>query len=137
MVGCRGSGWNKVVKLSEEISQCLNAFPELEEYYSREKLLEATSSGNYVFFEDYFNEFVENYGNNKYFFQRVGVFIEGMAANPNADVRNLVEIGLLEGLVNRRVYTVASFLGKHSKKLLMNASQRTKFDEKVWLQSKC
>ncbi|MDO6590696.1 hypothetical protein DS901_05435 [Loktanella sp. D2R18] len=121
------------MELSEEISQCLGAFPEIEEFYSREEFLAATSFGNYVFFEDYFTEFVEEYGKSEYFFQRVGMFIETMATSKNVDTRNLAEIGVLEGLVNRRVDGVAAFLGQHSNKLLMNAFQRTKFDKEVWL----
>lgn len=125
-----------MIAISEIDAKCLRDFPELQDYYQQEKLLAAGDAGLYIFFEDYFNAFVQLHGKSEYFFQRVGAFVEEFAASPHAEVINLTQIGILEGLVNRNVIGLAPFIGPRSRKLLLDASHRTKVDVDIWLKPK-
>ncbi len=125
----------KLTQSSEVISECLRKFPEISDHFSDEELRGATALGNYIFFEDYFNEFVAVHGRSEHFFQRVAAFVEKLAGSTDPEVQALAEIGLLEGLVNRQVLGVADHLGEHARRLLKDASRRTRFDEKIWLRS--
>ena len=115
------------------VAACLKAFPEILDHYSENELADSASLGAYIFFEDYFNEFVSAHRNSEVFFRRVAVFIEDMAGSTDNDLRNLAEIGILEGMVNRKVIGISKFLGPNSKHLIREASDRTKIDPKIWL----
>jgi len=122
-----------VDELTEELdNQCLKAFPEMLEEYEREALKNASSIGRYIFFEDYFNEFVEKHQGSEIMLIRAAKFIESLARSHNENVKNLVEIGILSGLVNRQVDGIAKFLGSQSKELLGQATRHTKIDRHVW-----
>lgn len=111
---------------------CLDAFPEMMQSYGRKPLENASRIGSYIFFEDYFNEFIEKNKNNGKILLRAADYIEGLAQSENSDIQNLVEIGILEGLVNRDVSEIAKLLKPNSKKLLKQATSRTKIDAALW-----
>jgi len=111
---------------------CLELFPEMLEIYSLDVLEEASDIGRYIFFESYFNEFLEKNKANSRILQKAANFIEQLAQSEDQDVINLTEIGILEGLVNRGVNGIANYLKPHSKKLLNDATSRTKIDKEIW-----
>ncbi len=120
-------------EFTEELDiQCLKAFPEMLEEYEREALENASSDGRYIFFEDYFNEFIEKHQANENILIRAAKFIEALARSNNNEVKNLVEVGILSGLVSREVHGIAKFLGAHSKQLLGKATSHTRVDRNVW-----
>ena len=113
-------------------ADCLKAFPEMLETYSEATLLNAIEIGSYIFFEDFFNAFIELHKSDISLLKRAGVFIENMARSQNDQIHNLVEIGILSGLVNREVTEIATFLGPKSRSLLNKANHHTKIDRKAW-----
>jgi len=118
--------------MQEIDKQCLDAFPELLELYGIGTLKEASGVGSYIFFEDYFNAFVEDHKNNDDILRRVADYIECNAQIDNFDLQNLMTIGVLEGLVNREVHGIAKYLKPQSKKLLKQAEHRTKIYRHIW-----
>ena len=111
---------------------CLASFPEMLQEHSRAELLEASETGRYIFFEDYFNAFIQKHKTNETILKRVAPFIENLAQSEHDEIRNLVEIGILSGLVSRDVTTIAKYLGPRSKHLLGKASSHTNIDRDAW-----
>lgn len=111
---------------------CLASFPEILQEYSRAELLEASETGRYIFFEDYFNAFIQKHKTNETILKRIAPFIENLAQSEHDEIRNLVEIGILSGLVSRDVTTIAKYLGPRSKYLLGKASSQTNIDRDAW-----
>lgn len=111
---------------------CLELFPEMLEVYGIEALENASDIGRYIFFESFFNEFLEKNKRDLKVLKKAAMFIERLALSDDQDVINLTEIGILEGLVSRDVHAIAIYLGANSKKLLIDATCRTKIDRKLW-----
>ncbi|MGB0906008.1 MAG: DUF7674 family protein [Maricaulaceae bacterium] len=111
---------------------CVALFPEMLALYGQKLLSEASKIGSYIFFEDYFNEFIEKHKDDDLLLSRAAAYIESMAKSDDVNVQNLTEIGVLSGLVNREVYGMAKYLKPYSKKLLNKASSHTKVDRNIW-----
>ena len=95
-------------------------------------LEEASSSGSYIFHEDYFVYFVKKHAKTRTFMQRVAKYIEYLAESENIHLRHLVEVGILGEFVDQNIIEIAPFLKPHTKYLLREARVHTKIDEKAW-----
>lgn len=118
--------------MNELTENCLDNFPEMLDLFQLEDLKEASEIRAYIFFEDYFNAFLEE---NKIYgplLARAASYIEKLAHSEDRDLQNLTEIGILEGLINRDVSGIAKYLGPHSKELLEQATVRTRIDRETW-----
>lgn len=59
-------------------------------------------------------------------------FIEELAASEDQEVKNLVEVSILERLVDEKTDAIIPFLGPHCAKLVQSISERLQLDERTW-----
>jgi len=114
-------------------AHCLSVFPELLEQFSESELRSASVLGTYIFHEDYFAKFIASRSSNEVMLRRFSDYIEYLASNEDYSLRDLAEVGILEGLVSKQDHRVAPFLGPASSELVARVLSHFDVDPKPWL----
>ena len=79
---------------------CLDIFPEIAELFPIQELNIASEIGSYIFHEDYFIYWVIKADLSQDQVERLFTYIEYLAGNEDAELRNLGQIAIFEGLIN-------------------------------------
>ncbi len=111
---------------------CLELFPEMKEQFQALDLERASDEGSYIFHEDYFLRFALDQNENK-MLKRIADYIEELACSENKQIRNLAQIGVLEGMINSNFTKIAKHLGQNSKSMVGLAEKRLMFKKSDWL----
>jgi hypothetical protein len=113
-------------------AHCLSLFPELLQQFSEDELRHASAIGTYIFHEDYFSRFIEGQAGNELMLRRIAKYVEQLASSHDVALQNLAEIGILEGLVSKKDYSLAPYVGPASTELLAKVLSHFDVDPTPW-----
>jgi hypothetical protein len=111
---------------------CLSLFPELLQLFSEDDLRAASTTGTYIFHEDYFARFIENQARDELMLRRIAKYVELLASSHDVSLRNLAAVGILEGLVSKQNHSIAPYIGPATGELLAEVLPRFAVDPNPW-----
>jgi len=101
--------------MGPENERCVAKFPEILEQFPQDEIRESAESGSYPFHEDTFNVFVQMNRSDPRVLSRAGSYIGELLASENQDDVNLAKIGIIEGLMDKKVSEIIPFLSAEAK----------------------
>lgn len=111
---------------------CLSIFPEMLEHFSEEELRIASSTGSYIFHEDYFVKFIGASLDDDALLARVAAYLEYLAENKNNYLVDLAEIGILESVISKDFHQLAPHLRPCSRKLVQSVLAHCNVAPALW-----
>lgn len=111
----------------------LERYPELKRIFGASNIERALDDGSYILYEDYVVPLIVSKRQNKDEMKKASDFIEMLLLSPDANVRNLAEIAVLEGIVINELVEIIPWLKAASIDSLHRVASRIELDENIWL----
>lgn len=111
---------------------CLDLFPELKRRWPSKELLEASDVGSYIFHEDFFLKWMCSEERSSSEMKRICEYLEYLANSPNPHLNDLLEIGILRGVISNHAKRISAFFGPSTRTIFKEAIQETKSNINEW-----